>query len=119
MFKDDVCTFIELTIPCEKNEETLNRRENEKEEKYKTLTVANLLGQIPSNIRKTEVIGIAIGSAGTIRKAEKVKNTTLRSLIFASSNFRETKKIGFREHLFSRIERFQKLREHKFSRIGK
>ena len=44
---------------------------------------------------------------------------TLRSLIFASSNFRETKKIGFREHLFSRIERFQKFREHKFSRIGK
>ena len=29
------------------------------------------------------------------------------------------KKIGFREHLFSRIERFQKFREHKFSRIGK
>ena len=44
---------------------------------------------------------------------------TLRSLIFASSNFREIKKIGFREHLFSRIERFQKFREHKFSRIGK
>ena len=31
----------------------------------------------------------------------------------------DTKKIGFREHLFSRIERFQKFREHKFSRIGK
>ena len=44
---------------------------------------------------------------------------TLRSLIFASSNFRETKINGFREHLFSRIERFQKFREHKFSRIGK
>ena len=47
------------------------------------------------------------------------KQYTLRSLIFASSNFRETKKIGFREHLFSRIERFTKFREHKFSRIGK
>ena len=50
---------------------------------------------------------------------DKYTNNTLRSLIFASSNFRETKKIGFHEHLFSRIERFQKFREHKFSRIGK
>ena len=83
MFKDDVCTFIELTIPYEKNEETLNRRENEKEEKYKTLTVANLLGQIPSNIRKTEVIGIAIGSAGTIVEQTKRKLRKLKILSHA------------------------------------
>ena len=30
-------------------------------------------------------------------------------------NFRETKKNGFREHLFSRIERFQKFREQIFA----
>ena len=93
MFEDDVCTFIELTIPYEKNKETLNRRENEKEEKYKTLTVANLLGQIPSNIRKTEVIGIAIGSAGTIVEQTKRKLRKLKILTHAR-NFSLTTCMG-------------------------
>ena len=45
MIKDNTCTFIEITIPYEKDEYTLARREAEKEAKYADMTYNNLQTQ--------------------------------------------------------------------------
>ena len=65
-------TFVEVTIPYEKDSDVLNRRESEKEHKYSKLTAAELEME---DIHETETIGIAIGAAGTINKStvEKLK----------------------------------------------
>ena len=67
---------MELTIPYEKNENTLKRREAEKEEKYLPLKYKNIKTQLPEQITKTKVMGIvAIGSTGTInsKTVDKLK----------------------------------------------
>ena len=58
-------TFVEITIPYEKDGETLKHREKEKEDKYVCLTLANL-GD--NRIMSSEVVGLAFGAAGTINK---------------------------------------------------
>ena len=62
--------LIEVTIPYEKDEETLTRIELEKEKKYDCLTPQNL-GL--DHITETKVVGLAIGAMGTINKATMTK----------------------------------------------
>ena len=71
-------TFIEVTVPYEKDREMFKRREKEKEDKYVGLTPANLRDE---RIMTCEVVGLAFGAAGTINKAtvEKLKKWKLAS----------------------------------------
>lgn len=64
MLENQHCPFIEVTCPYKISKEYIQRREQEKQEKYKKLT-QDELGQVEYTIG--EVIGIVIGSMGTIR----------------------------------------------------
>ncbi len=78
MQKGDELTIVEITIPYEKDERTLARREREKEEKYAILTPNNLN---ITGIGTTKIYGIAIGSCGTITAStvKKLKHLNIKS----------------------------------------
>jgi len=63
VFENGIATFVEITVPYEKDKDTLREKEVVKEEKYRTLTPENLGLE---GIESTKVVGIAIGSGGTI-----------------------------------------------------
>ena len=74
--EDGKATFVEVTIPYERDGDTLKRREQEKEEKYECLTPVNLRDD---RITSSEVVGLAFGAAGTINKetGQKLKKWKL------------------------------------------
>ena len=78
MILQEKAYFIELTVPYEKSLDTLKRREDEKEEKYKTMTVENIPELSQRGVQSTEVIGIAVGATGVITNQTHKKLKTLK-----------------------------------------
>ena len=75
IWKENICKLIEITIPYERNDRILLERELFKENKYKDIKKEHLSISNPTN--EVKVIGIAIGTAGTINESTANKLTRL------------------------------------------
>jgi len=73
----DTLTIIELTIPYDRGKDTLERREKEKEDKYRLLTPANVPALQEKGVTKVVIKPIVIGASGTM---EATTRRNLKSL---------------------------------------
>ena len=70
--KNNEIALIDVTVPFENQADTLNRREEEKELKYRVIRKEHL-GRPTSEDVQVKCVGIAIGSAGTICNSTRKK----------------------------------------------